>query len=89
MRDGEYEDSDLHPGGEPWSDTTSEGVPLSFLYQGDAIGYTCAFAGVRPADTSPITGPPGIWARLPERNYWNRHWAERAIQRLTSTDAGK
>ncbi|WP_435877852.1 ankyrin repeat domain-containing protein [Streptomyces kurssanovii] len=70
VRNGVIEGSDLHPGGEPDVDDTSEEVLASYLYRYNAVAYSCAYAGVRPTDARAVVGPPDIWVRLPERDYW-------------------
>ncbi|AWS48658.1 hypothetical protein DKM19_24000 [Streptosporangium sp. 'caverna'] len=70
LRDGEIVGWDLHPGGEPWEDDEPLEVFFSYLYQGDAVAYSCAYAGLRLTDARAVTGPPDVWLRLPERDYW-------------------
>ncbi|WP_435611296.1 ankyrin repeat domain-containing protein [Streptomyces sp. C10-9-1] len=70
-RHGIIEGSDLHPGGGPDEDDTAEQVLASYLYQHDAVAYTCAFAGLRPTDRRAVTGPPDVWVELPRRDYWS------------------
>ncbi|WP_409463392.1 ankyrin repeat domain-containing protein [Amycolatopsis sp. GA6-003] len=67
IRDGEIIGWDLHPGGEPEEDGD---VLLSCLYQGHALAYCFAYAGLRPVDNRSVTGPPDAWIRLPDRDYW-------------------
>jgi hypothetical protein len=63
---------DLHPGGgEPSEDATSRDVLLSYLYRGNAIGYACAYVGLRPRTARPATGPADTWVLLPDRDYWH------------------
>ncbi|ACY96357.1 ankyrin repeat domain-containing protein [Thermomonospora curvata] len=69
-RDGVLEDWDLIPGAPPGPDASSREVLLSFLYQDDAVGYACAYAGLRLTDARAVTGPPDVWLRLPRRDYW-------------------
>lgn len=68
--DGHVTDGDLHPGGDPGEDATSDEVLLSYLYRHSAAAYACAYAGLRPPDARPITGPSDTWVLLPERDYW-------------------
>ncbi|MGW4398477.1 ankyrin repeat domain-containing protein [Amycolatopsis nivea] len=67
IRDGEILGWDLHPGGEPAEDGD---VLLSSLYEGHALAYCFAYAGLRPVDNRSVTGPPDAWIRLPDRDYW-------------------
>jgi hypothetical protein len=68
--DGVITGWDLHPGG-GWAaaDAPTAEVLRVFLYQGHAIEYCCAYAGVRPADARPLT-EPDRWVRLPARDWW-------------------
>ncbi|MFD3583231.1 ankyrin repeat domain-containing protein [Streptomyces sp. NPDC058683] len=70
-RDGTVEGWDLHPGGGPYEDDTSEEVLASYLYQHSAVAYSCAFAGLRLADRRAVVGPPDVWVELPRRDYWS------------------
>lgn len=70
-RNGIIEGSDLHPGGAPDPDATPGQVLDSYLYPGEAVAYSCAFAGLRPTDARAVVGPPDIWAELPQRDYWS------------------
>ena len=70
FRDGESVAGDLHPGGPPWENDPADEVLLSYLYQHEAAGYACAYAGLRLPDARPVTGPPDTWVLLPERDYW-------------------
>ena len=69
MRDGEVVGWDLHPGGGPYGQ--EENVLLSYLYVGHAVAFCFAYAGLRPADTRAVTGPPDAHICLPERDYWH------------------
>ena len=71
MRDGAVVDWDLHPGG-GWAgaDESAEEILRTFLYRHRAVAYCCAYAGVRPVDARAFTGPPDLWVRLPDRDYW-------------------
>ncbi|WP_329621516.1 ankyrin repeat domain-containing protein [Streptomyces sp. NBC_01255] len=70
-RHGTVEGWDLHPGGGPHENDTSEEVLASYLYQHSAVAYSCAFAGLRPADRRAVVGPPDVWVELPRRDYWS------------------
>ncbi|KOG36466.1 ankyrin repeat domain-containing protein [Streptomyces resistomycificus] len=69
-RDGTIEGWDLHPGGGPDADHTPEEVLTAYLYNHEAVAYTCAYAGLRLTDARAVTGPPDAWVELPERDYW-------------------
>jgi hypothetical protein len=78
-RDGMTVGWDLHPGG-GWSaaDDTAEEILRTYLYrvrEGDGgwhrtVAYCCSYAGVKPTDARPFVGPPDLWVRLPEGDYW-------------------
>lgn len=70
-RHGTIEGSDLHPGGEPHENDTSEEVLAAYLYQHSAVAYCCAFAGLRLHDRRAVVGPPDAWVELPRRDYWS------------------
>jgi hypothetical protein len=70
VRDGEIAGWDLHPGGFPWEDDGPREVLFSYLYQHNAVAYSCAYAGLRLTGTRAVEGPPDRWLRLPERDYW-------------------
>ncbi|SEB63404.1 ankyrin repeat domain-containing protein [Streptomyces sp. TLI_105] len=70
-RHGSLEGWDLHPGGGPYEDDTSEEVLNSYLYQHRAVAYACAFVGLRPTDARAVVGPPDVWIELPDRDYWS------------------
>ncbi|MFH9660192.1 ankyrin repeat domain-containing protein [Streptomyces sp. NPDC017248] len=70
-REGHIEGWDLHPGGGPYENDTSEEVLASYLYQHNAVAYSCAFAGLRPTDGRAVAGPPDVWVELPRRDYWS------------------
>ncbi|SEG63887.1 Ankyrin repeat-containing protein [Nonomuraea solani] len=63
VRDGEIAGWDLTPGA---ADTPQE-ILSAFLYRDNAVARACAAAGLRLAEARAITGPPDVWARLPER----------------------
>jgi hypothetical protein len=67
-RDGEIVGWDLHPGGGP--DQQGD-VLLSYLYQNEALAYCLAYAGLCPVDARAVSGPPDVWVRLPDRDYWS------------------
>ncbi|NUW37889.1 ankyrin repeat domain-containing protein [Nonomuraea sp. SMC257] len=69
-RDGEIVDWRLRPGGEPWEEDGPQEVLLSYLYQGNAVAYCCAYVGLRVADERAVIGPPDVWLCLPERDHW-------------------
>ncbi|GGU99936.1 hypothetical protein GCM10010182_16320 [Actinomadura cremea] len=69
-RDGSMEGWDLHPGYDPDSDATTREVLASYLTRGDAVAYTCAVAGLHLTDARAVDGPPDVWMRLPERDWW-------------------
>ncbi|RFC69958.1 ankyrin repeat domain-containing protein [Streptomyces sp. AcE210] len=69
-RDRVIEGSDLHPGGGPDHDDTSEEVLFSYLFQHNAVAYSCARAGLRLTDARAVIGPPDRWVELPRRDYW-------------------
>nr|WP_324607341.1 ankyrin repeat domain-containing protein [Streptomyces sp. NRRL F-5635] len=70
-RHGTIEGWDLHPGGGPDENDTSEQVLASYLYHLNAVAYACAFAGLRLIDRRAVTGPPDVWVELPRRDYWS------------------
>lgn len=70
-RDGVQESWDLHPGGDPYPDSSALEILLSYLYLYNAVAYSCAYAGLRLTDARPVTGPPDTWLRLPPRDYWD------------------
>jgi hypothetical protein len=35
------------------------------------LAYCFAYAGLRPVDTRAVSGPPDVWLRLPDRDYWS------------------
>lgn len=72
-RNGVVEGWDLHPGG-GWSgaDDPADEILRTYLYRHRAVAYCCAYAGLKPTDARPITGPPDLWVELPPRNYWSQ-----------------
>ncbi|MEV5321469.1 ankyrin repeat domain-containing protein [Streptomyces sp. NPDC052687] len=70
-RDGVIEGWDLSPGGAPGPESTSEEVLLSYVHRYNAVSYSCAYAGLRPADARAVVGPPDVWVKLPRRDYWS------------------
>ncbi|MFI9589951.1 ankyrin repeat domain-containing protein [Nonomuraea sp. NPDC052265] len=68
-RGGVIEEWDTFPGG-GWvpPDSSSDEVLTAFLYQGEAVAYCCAYAGLRLTDARPVLGPPDIWLHLPPRD---------------------
>jgi hypothetical protein len=71
-RDGTLENWDLSPGttAPPVGNAPADEVLRAYLYRGDAAGYACAYAGLRPVDGRALTGQPDVWLRLPQRDYW-------------------
>lgn len=70
-RDGEIVAWDTHPGSEPSPEDPAEEVLRSYLYQGHAVAYCYAGAGLRLTDAKEITGELAMWVRLPDRDYWS------------------
>ncbi|XVQ86172.1 ankyrin repeat domain-containing protein [Microbispora siamensis] len=71
-RDGEIVEWDTHPGGgSPCPEQPAEEILIEYLYDGEAVAYCCAGAGLRLDDARAITGEPDMWVRLPERDYWS------------------
>ncbi|MFJ8631721.1 ankyrin repeat domain-containing protein [Streptomyces sp. NPDC093568] len=70
-RDGVIEGWDLHPGGAPDLDSTSEEVLASYLYRHNAVAYCCAWAGLRLTDARSVVGPADVWVELPDRDHWS------------------
>ncbi|MEV0643736.1 ankyrin repeat domain-containing protein [Phytomonospora sp. NPDC050363] len=62
---------DGHPGG-GWSDAedSAEEILRTFLYSGEALAYSCAYAGLRPVDDRALVAPD-LWLRMPPRDYWS------------------
>ncbi|MGW4843848.1 hypothetical protein [Nocardia brasiliensis] len=69
-RDGEITGWDLHPAGFPDEHDSADEILATYLYQGDAIAYSCAHVGLRPTDSRAFIGPPDRWLRLPDGDYW-------------------
>lgn len=71
--DGLTVDSDLRPGG-GWSAAAdrAEEILRTYLYQGRAVAYCCAYVDVGPIDARAFTGRPDLWVHLPVRDYWAR-----------------
>ncbi|WP_067137778.1 ankyrin repeat domain-containing protein [Microtetraspora malaysiensis] len=71
FRDGVTEDWDAHPGGGSVdSGMSALEILTTFLYQGHAVAYCCARAGLRLPDARAFTGTPDMWVRLPG-DYWH------------------
>ncbi|GIH97301.1 ankyrin repeat domain-containing protein [Planobispora siamensis] len=65
VRDGVVEDWDTHPGGgDAGGHMTADEILAEYLYQGRAVAYCCAAAGLRLPDARPVAGPPDSWVRL-------------------------
>ncbi|SDL76485.1 ankyrin repeat domain-containing protein [Nonomuraea jiangxiensis] len=65
-RDGVIERRDTHPGGGIVSpDGSAEDILAAYLYQGQAVAYCCAAAGLRMTSGRAITGMPDDWMRVP------------------------
>jgi hypothetical protein len=62
---------DLSPGGAPDEHDSPQEVLASYLYQHNAIAYCCAYARLRLTDARAIKGPPDVWLRLPNEDYWH------------------
>ncbi|MDP4509632.1 DUF6461 domain-containing protein [Nonomuraea turcica] len=72
FRDGVMEEGDTHPGaGGAYPDDSAEEILATYLYHHHAVAYCCARIGLRLDDARAITGPPDMWLRLPERDWWN------------------
>ncbi|MEV5342645.1 ankyrin repeat domain-containing protein [Streptomyces sp. NPDC052676] len=69
-RDGTIEGWDLHPGGAPDPESTSDEVLFSYVHRYNAVAYSCAYAGLRLPDARAVVGPPDVWVKLPQRDYW-------------------
>jgi Ankyrin repeats (3 copies) len=67
-RDGELIGWDLHPGGGP---NERDEVLLPYLYKGRSLAFCFSYAGLRPVDDRSVSGPPDVWIRLPDRDYWS------------------
>ncbi|WP_219533706.1 ankyrin repeat domain-containing protein [Nonomuraea guangzhouensis] len=50
-------------------DAGADKILAAHLYRNHPVAFCCAGADLRLADARPITGPPDIWLRLPERDY--------------------
>ncbi|TDC43877.1 ankyrin repeat domain-containing protein [Micromonospora sp. KC213] len=72
LRDRAVEGWDLHPGG-GWaaSDDSAEEILRTYLYQGNALAYCCAYVGLALTDARPFTGSPDLWVQLPPGDYWS------------------
>lgn len=70
-RDGAIEEWDTHPGGgNVVGDESAEEILTTYLCQYQAMAYCYASAGLRPTDARSIVGPPDMWLRLPDRDWW-------------------
>ncbi|WP_317453638.1 ankyrin repeat domain-containing protein [Streptomyces sp. CBMA152] len=71
-RDGGIERGGLHPGGPPYPDSTAQEVLASYLCRYNAVAHSCLYAGLRLTDARAVVGPPDLWVRLPQGDYWSR-----------------
>lgn len=63
---------DTHPGGGGvYPDDPTEEILTTYLYHHHPVAYCCARTGLHLTDARAITGPPDMWLRLPERDWWN------------------
>jgi hypothetical protein len=71
-RGGVQESRGLSPGtsAPPVANAPADEVLRTYLYQGDAGAYACAYTGLRPVDGRAVTGPPDVWLLLPVRDWW-------------------
>ncbi|MBE3010887.1 ankyrin repeat domain-containing protein [Microbispora sp. NEAU-D428] len=51
-------------------DAPAEEILAAYLYRNHPPAFCCAGADLHLADARPITGLPGAWLQLPERDYW-------------------
>ncbi|MEO6086429.1 MAG: hypothetical protein ABIQ18_25270 [Umezawaea sp.] len=58
---------DLHPGG---GEDDEESPLLDRLYEFHAVAHCFAYVDLAPKDDRSITGPPDMWLRLPDYDYW-------------------
>ncbi|MET1076130.1 MAG: ankyrin repeat domain-containing protein [Umezawaea sp.] len=72
--DGVFVKRHRSPGSGPEVDETPEEVLTAYLHQRHAAADCLARAGLRPTDARAVTGPPDVWLRLPEHDYWT--WSE-------------
>jgi hypothetical protein len=70
-RDGEIVGWDLSPGGSPDQNDPPEEILACYLYRHNAIAYCCAYTDLRLTDSRPFKGPPDVWLRLPDQDYWH------------------
>ncbi len=68
---GEIIGWDLHPAGGADEHDSADEILASYLYQRNPIAYCCAYAGLRPTDSRAFEGPPDVWLRLPDGDYWH------------------
>ncbi|MEV4456970.1 ankyrin repeat domain-containing protein [Microbispora sp. NPDC049633] len=69
-RDGEIVEWDTHPGGgSPYPEQPTAEILIEYLYDGEALAYCCAGAGLRLPDARAINGEPDMWVRLAERDW--------------------
>jgi hypothetical protein len=48
----------------------AEEILRTYLYQGRAVAYCCAYVDLRPIDARQFTRQPDLWVHLPVRDYW-------------------
>lgn len=71
IRNGITEEWDLTPGGPDYS----PGIPADMILRRTCTATTLSrtaapYAGVRPHDARAFLGPPDMWVRLPDGDYW-------------------
>ncbi|GAA4224602.1 hypothetical protein GCM10022254_04430 [Actinomadura meridiana] len=60
---------DLSPG-YPGSAATPRDVLVGYVTPHNAIAHCFVYAGLEPRDARSVEGPPDIWMRLPELDWW-------------------
>ena len=63
-RDGVITGWDLFPGGDVPEDAPAHEVLLTHLHRYDPVAFSCAYTGLRPADSRGVDGTPDVWLRL-------------------------
>ncbi|MET8386541.1 ankyrin repeat domain-containing protein [Streptosporangium canum] len=51
-------------------DALAEEILAAYLYRNHPVAFCCAGAELRLTDTRPLIGPPDMWLRLPDRDWW-------------------